>query len=132
MKRIILKRVATNDYGTFGVLIYNSIPFAVTLEPSWRDNLPNVSCIPAETYHCIRYESKKFGETFLVEGVPGRSGILFHKGNVEDDTRGCILVGEEFDPVFGKPGIKMSGDGFSEFKKLIGEDDEFVLEVRWC
>ncbi len=33
----------------------------------------------------------------LVENVPQRKYILFHRGNTAKDTRGCILVGRNYE-----------------------------------
>jgi len=133
-----LIRVATGSNGTFGVLVNGGIPFAVTLERPWRDNVRSLSCIPYGLYRCLRCrvspdyngDSPKFGNTFQVYNVPGRSTILFHKGNLDDDTHGCILVGESFDPIHGRPGIVASTKGFAEFLATLKNVDEFQLEIR--
>ena len=93
---ITLKRIASRDDGTFGVLLADGAPFAVTLERPWRDNRRGESCIPPGAYTCIRVQSPKFGHTWMVKDVPGRSEILFHAGNVFADSHGCILVAERF------------------------------------
>lgn len=33
-------------------------------------------------------------ETFEITGVPGHSNLLFHWGNFNQDSEGCILLGE--------------------------------------
>ena len=91
-----LLRVGESERGTFGVLRQGTIPFAVTLEPPWKDNTVGLSAIPPGTYRCVRMQSPHFGETFEITNVPGRSHVLFHKGNKLEDTEGCILVAEEF------------------------------------
>lgn len=124
-----LIRIADNRIASYGVLIHDRTPFAVSLERPWRNNERNVSCIPPGTYECRRVKSPRFGETFQVMDVPGRSQILFHKGNIDADTHGCICVGEAFNPVLGKPGITQSGEGFSEFLGLLRMTDRFALSV---
>jgi hypothetical protein len=111
------------------VLIQGTIPFAVTLERPWRDNRRNESCIPSGIYQCRKVNSPKFGPTFEVCDVPGRTAILFHKGNLQDDSHGCILIGEAFNPVTGRPGITASKEGFAEFLHLTGMTLEFQLEI---
>lgn len=64
-----------------------------TMEDDWLDNRPNVSCIPPDRYLCKRVISPKFGETFEITGVPGRSHILIHAANVEEHVRGCCGLG---------------------------------------
>ena len=124
-----LVRVSKAQIATYGVLLQGDIPFALTLERPWLDNQPEVSCIPAGDYICRRHESDKFGSTFEVTGVPNRSAILFHKGNIPTDSHGCILVGESFNPVLGQPGITHSGDGFSEFLNMLRMTDSFPLSI---
>ena len=122
MKTMIIRRVSTGPDGTFGVIVYKNIPFALTLEREWKDNRRGISCIPAGNYKCKRVNSPKFGNTFEVTNVPGRSHILFHKGNLDDDSHGCILVGEKFGNINDSPGIHASLEGYNEFmKKLMGE-----------
>lgn len=131
MRVLILKRVATNDDGTWGVLIENDQPFVVTLEDPWLDNKVNVSCIPQGTYSCKRTISPRFGEVFEIQDVEGRTHILVHKGNTEDDTMGCILLGERFDYINDKPAILQSSIGFDEFMLKMVDDDEFTLDIQW-
>ena len=126
---MILARVAPTDVSMYGVLIQGHIPFAVTLERPWRNNERRVSCIPTGTYECRRVKSPKFGDTFQVMHVPNRSEILFHKGNLEDDTHGCICVGEAFNPVLGRPGITQSGAGFGELMHLLRMTNSFALTI---
>ncbi|MBW2645077.1 MAG: hypothetical protein JRE23_02660 [Deltaproteobacteria bacterium] len=133
MRIIILKRVAMTDKGTFGVLITDGFPFALTLEREWKNNQWGISCIPHDQYECMRVKSPKFGDTFQVMDVPNRKHILFHKGNLEDDSHGCILVGEQFEELNGVPAILSSRKGFGEFmQKLEGEDMfQLVILNQW-
>lgn len=124
-----LIRVGESHRGTFGVLRYRQIPFALTLERPWLDNAVAVSCIPPGRYVCRRVRSAKFGITFEVTEVPGRSHILFHKGNTIDDTEGCILVAEEFSGTFDKPMIVSSERGYREFMLLLDGLQSFDLTI---
>ena len=61
-----------------------------TLEPPWLENKPNRSRIPAGTYKIKPRRYNKGGyDSFEIVGVPGRSLILFHAGNVPRNTRGA-------------------------------------------
>lgn len=116
MPDLTLVRVAKTPQATFGVVKFTAgDPFAVTLERPWLNNKRQESCIPAGTYRCQRVQSPKFGDTFEITNVPNRSHILFHAGNVPEDSLGCVLVGERFDPVKGQNGITASREGFAEF-----------------
>ena len=119
-------RVESGKQGTYGVLTIEGKFFCITLEPENLNNLPDLSCIPAGTYHCIGKLSEKFGLCFEVLGVPNRTGILFHYGNVLADTHGCILLGVEYNPLNRK--ILKSLNAWGYFKTIVGED--FTLTIK--
>jgi hypothetical protein len=125
-----LKRVAENEDATFGVLINVDTPFAVTLEPSWEDNKKGISCIPSGPYSCKRVKSPRFGDTFEILDVEGRTHILFHKGNSERNTQGCVLIAEEFGMLNGKAAVLASGRGYREFINILKDVDEFDLIIE--
>lgn len=130
MKQFKLIRIAYIPDGTFGVLFDEDIPFCLTLEREWKDNEENISCIPRGEYLCKRVESPKFGDTFEVCDVPGRSHILFHRGNIEDDSEGCIVIGEQYHKYKNKISIKASREGFAEFKQRTDDINYFKLEIK--
>ena len=111
------------------MVVHNDLPFALTLERQWLDNRSNVSCIPAGTYKCVRVNSPKFGNTFEVTNVPKHTHILFHKGNIDDDSHGCILIGEKFGMIGGSAGIQASAEGFNEFMSIMNGEVGFRLIV---
>jgi len=131
VKILTLKRISHNDYGTFGVLIDETTPFALTLENPWLENRQRVSCIPSGVYWCYRKRSPRFGETFEVKDVPERTDILFHPGNTRADTFGCILVAEQFEYLHGEPAILHSRKGFDEFMKSLEGFNEFAINIIW-
>jgi Family of unknown function (DUF5675) len=128
--RIDLLRVGRSNRGTFGVLRYQQVAFAVTLERPWEDNQQNISSIPAGRYRCRRIRSPRFGNTYEVCDVPNRTNVLFHKGNYLSDTQGCILVGEEFSGTWDKPFVASSERGFSEFMQLLADAPEFDVVIH--
>jgi len=130
--KLILKRIAENIYGTFGVLLKDNIPFALTVERRWLENIRGASCIPAGRYDCVRVRSPKFGNTFMIADVPNRSEILFHKGNIQDDSHGCIIIGEQFESLSGRCAILSSQKGFSEFIELTKDVNEFIIDIIKC
>jgi hypothetical protein len=69
----------------------NRICYALELPD--RDNAPNISCIPAGTYNCVPYSSKKFPNVWSIEDVEGRKDVLIHWGNTTKHTEGCPLLG---------------------------------------
>lgn len=129
---MILKRIASNEYGTFGTLLEGGVPFAVTLERPWINNKRNESCIPIGSYNCKKYYSSKHGSTFEILDVLNRGNgeaIIFHIGNLDDDSRGCILIGEEFGILNGEPAILRSGLGFGEFMRKLAGKNWFKLII---
>jgi hypothetical protein len=79
------------------------------------------SRIPAGIYTCVPYSGTKYKDVYLVKDVPGRTAILFHWGNTERDTEGCILVGLSSGEFSGEPAVLSSKKAFKYFKSLIGE-----------
>jgi len=99
-----------------------------TLELPYRKNCPNLSAIPSGSYLCQRIQSPKFGETFEVQDVPNRKGILFHYGNTVNDTQGCILLGTMFDATSTE--IRNSRVAFQEFLLALHSIDRFKLSIE--
>ena len=100
MNTCTLIRDEDGDHGTFGLLRYGELRLHIA-EPPWRDNQPNLSCVPPGRYNLLPHVSPRFGRCLLVAGVRGRSHILVHAGNVGGDklkglhthTLGCLLPG---------------------------------------
>ncbi|MUM77325.1 hypothetical protein GKC30_06745 [Pseudodesulfovibrio sp. F-1] len=125
-----LVRMESSEAGTFGALRLDGRVFCLTLEPPDRGNAVGLSCIPAGRYQCRRVKSPRFGDTFEVAGVPGRTHILFHRGNVSADTSGCVLLGSRFGVVGGIRGILESGRAFVAFMERCAGQDRFELTIR--
>lgn len=74
-----------------------------TIELPDNGNQKNTSCIPEGAYDVEKITSSTRGEVFYVKDVPGRTGILIHKGNYAAgshvDTLGCILPGMGFEDI---------------------------------
>ncbi len=133
MKTLTLVRVGHLPDGMFGVLLDEAVPFCLTVERPWLNNEVGRSCIPVGRYLCKRVKSPRFGNTFEVTNVPGRSLIRFHTGNIADDSHGCIVVGEQYESLDGKNAVKASGKAFAEFLDRTAGIDAFflnVLEIR--
>lgn len=95
---LLLIRYAYSENSTIGQLFLNGEMFCDTLELPWKNNERRISCIPAGVYP-VRVRKAKESATrkylhLLVEEVPDRDYILFHRGNYPKDTKGCILVGK--------------------------------------
>lgn len=129
MKILTLKRLDENVSGTFGYLFGDNF-MCTTLERTWENNQREISRIPEGEYTCSRIISPKFGETFEVTQVPNRTNILFHRGNLFENSRGCILVGTGYGKINNQWGITDSGAGFSNFYKYLMGENEFKLVIK--
>ena len=117
-------------FGTFGVLKINKEVFCVTLEPPDILNEQNVSSIPAQQYECRKHKSPKFGTTFEVSNVPGRTKVLFHRGNYARDTHGCILLAQHFGKIKEDRVVVNSGTTFKNFMALMSDTNVFHLTIH--
>ena len=95
---LLILRDTFSDESIIGELFLNGERFCDTLELPFRDNQRSVSCIPTGEYK-VRLRLPRESATrdyihLLVQDVPNRDYILFHRGNSAKDTRGCILVGQ--------------------------------------
>lgn len=104
-----IDRIETSANGTFSQLwLYaptgerEVLPY-YGLECPWRDNRPNVSCIPAGWYYLEEHLSNKFGAVPALVGgcvshygdITGlRSHILIHPANRAVELKGCLAVGD--------------------------------------
>jgi hypothetical protein len=133
MLELTLLRVAKKPEGCFGLLLQDGIPFATTIEHTYGDRGdPQYTKIPSGDFICEKTVYYKGGyTTFEITGVVGHSRLLFHKGNDEDDSDGCILVGLGFGFVKGKDAVVNSADGFREFSRRM-YDSKFMLHVKEC
>lgn len=82
---------------------------------SIEDEIRNVklkgeTCIPAGTYKVEKRYSPKFSpktghEMLWVKDVPGFQYILIHTGNTDDDTEGCLVVGDRIGHLNGQRAV---------------------------
>lgn len=140
---IALTRDTRNADGTFGMLSVGGLKLH-TCEDDWLENVRGKSCIPAGNYKLVRGHFPKHGETFEVTGVPGRSSILIHAGNTEEDTEGCILLGLRRDylevrdednpahPMVRKMAVVESRIAFAKFMAAMTGVDAASIEVIWA
>lgn len=99
--KMIINRFHQNEFETLGIGIclnddYQIIYTFYTLELPDKNNKKYVSRIPEGTYYTIKHWHPRLKETFYINHVANRNGILIHRGNYYKDIKGCILVGQSF------------------------------------
>lgn len=127
---VTLKRTQHLSQATLGELtvgLCNHNPI-YTLENPKRDTDKD-SCIAAGIYLCKPYSGEHFKDVYIVENVPNRSAILFHWGNTEKDTLGCILLGNKLGTIENEPAVLESRACYERFRSLIGKN-EFILTIE--
>lgn len=141
MCKVLLLRQSTSDQGTFGILVAQrdgAAPLQLyTGELPWRENRAQISCIPAGTYTCQPWHSRKYPNHYNVIDVPGRSAILFHSGNFSGardkgfltNVEGCILVGKARGTINGQQAVLSSKLAMDALRRYIGEN-RFSLEIQ--
>lgn len=128
MDTLILKRVASNPNGTTGVLVgVDDWPIGVTLEPQQ-------TIIPEGEYSVVAYFSPaRQHDCFLIQNVPGHSGVELHIGNYARDTEGCVLTASSFSLFDDTQMVKDSAHAFNHLWKKYGfaaSTPGFILVVR--
>lgn len=106
---------------------------AITLEHAypakgvWFPKIPKGEFTCVRGIHRLKHMVHDF-TTFEVLGVPGHTNLLFHVGNYNFDSDGCILVGEDTGWKHSHYWIKNSLAAFTRFMSLQTED-QFNLKV---
>ena len=129
---LTLHRFIEANGATMGALLGLSQTL-YTLEEAWRGNKTGISCVPAGTYRCVPHgwepgSTVKKPQTWELQNVPGRTGVLIHIGNYTKDTEGCILAGKGMSI---SPTLSMVNDSDMAIKlmrKEIGSNG-FTLEI---
>ena len=114
-------RLEKSVQGFIGVMMLDSVIFCFTLE------LDDTFVKPG-SYHCKRFHGTRWPNTFELE-VPGHTAVLFHAGNVEADTKGCILLGATTGKLKGDRAVLNSGNTFKQFLDVTKRIESFSLFV---
>ncbi len=139
-----LRRTDKRSDGVFGEFSFEVDPnlpnlfafFAYTLEHAYDDGQGGWQAkLPEGVYTCVRgthalHNGIPF-ETFEITGVAGHKGILFHAGNFNRDSEGCVLLGRDvaINPNTGEEMVTGSKAEFAAFMARLDGVDSFQLEV---
>lgn len=145
MTEVVLRRFANTEDGVFGKMYLPNLPVLYTMEEDWKENQPNISCIPAGVYELRRIFSPKHQcEVFQVMNVPGRNMIEIHIANTEEDVEGCIGIGlypceikradedQTGHPQRFKRAVCQSRAAFNRFMKYMTGRNTARLTVEWA
>ncbi len=126
---ITLDRFRSDNDGTFGHLLsdINEI-LCYTCELPWRQNQPEISCIPCGVYQVEPYSSPLHPDVWHLMNVPNRIAILIHQGNTILDVRGCICVGDSLGTVKDLPAVLHSIDTFKMLKTQLPASFEIKIQ----
>jgi hypothetical protein len=100
--------------GINGKLYVDGILHSYCIELPWKDNRPQVSCIPEGQYKLEKRSSEHFGHHLLVLDVRDRELILIHPANdAKKELKGCIA------PVTALTGVGTGTESRTAFNSLI-------------
>ena len=129
---MFLERTAYLKTGIWGKLITDDKVY-VTLEHAFinpkADGFRPI--LQSGVYPCVRgmHQLKRMSvpfETFEITNVPGHTGILFHVGNFNGDSEGCVLLGNSSNT----NQLFNSADAFTAFMKSLKGINSFNLRVE--
>jgi len=127
--RLVLERISYGPRATVGLLRWSDT-LLYTLEDAWRDNRRRESCIPDGIYTVRPRRFYRGGYDALeIAGVPGRSEILFHRGNTAADVQGCIVLGTGLDALNGEIAVLGSAAAWDRFFPVWG-NRTFELTIK--
>lgn len=146
LPRLVLTRYWYEGERTLGELHCEGEFVAYTMEPGSDDT--DAPRIPVGFYHMVRHEDPdgskgfRYTDTWALEGRDishdehddtKRTVVLFHKGNWDQDTRGCILLGMMIGRLGKGPAeetaVMASRDAMDRLRGFLG-DGEAYLTVK--
>lgn len=126
----VIRNILTSEY-TVGKLYIDSVFYCHTIEDRYReiekkeDKIYGLTAIPCGSYPVVLDFSSKYSKLMPhILDVPYFEGIRIHCGNSDEDSLGCIIVGEYCHGVAGG-WVKNSRIAYSKvFSKLKGASDK--------
>jgi len=126
-----LRRIEFREDGIFSELY---LPDGKILAHTLEHSFASVPKLYDGTFNCVRGVHKLHNnvpfQTFEITGVSGHTGILFHVGNWNDDSDGCVLLGSGMAQSSKGQMVTGSMTTFTEFMTLLQGLDQFELIVE--
>lgn len=138
MTDVRIDRVKSDVFGTFGRLRTSGGFGAISIECPWLGNRRSVSCVPPGVYDVEWTDSPRFGRPmYVLTGVPDRSGIRMHPGNLAGDVdaglishfAGCIGLGARVGMLGRQRAVLVSAPTLIAFEDHMGRKP-FSLEIH--
>jgi len=141
--KLALERIATDGASTIGILFLDGVFQCFALEDQYRAvKVAGETRIPAGTYRIgLRNEgglAQKYASRFpdihrgmlWLRDVPGFRWVYLHVGNRDDDTLGCILVGDAATATAGDMMVGASRAAYRRFYPVVVDAAEAgALEI---
>jgi len=134
VKRLTLTRHWYEPDRTIGELHCEDEFVAFTMEPGGADT--DAPRVPVGFYHLVRHDGPdlKYKDTWALAGRdvshdprPGlRSAILFHAGNWDEQTLGCILLGMSIGRLNNETAMISSGDALNNLRDLLNKGEGYL------
>lgn len=117
--KLKLIRLEETPEGAVGVLMFEDRVFCLTLEPDAGDSVRFQ--IPAGIHPLRQFKGTKETKwhNTLEVIVKDHTALLFHSGNVEKHSLGCVLLGSEASKLRGQRAVLNSGNTFTRFKEEV-------------
>ena len=133
MKTIILQRYSDNKDDTLGLFFLDGRFCSYTLEDEYRkDKIKGETRIPAGEYLIrireedtpltLKYRGKYawFENHIEILDIPNFKGVYIHIGNYDENTDGCVLLGDAANNnTIGKGVISYSTNAYERFYKEV-------------
>jgi hypothetical protein len=93
LSQCVLGKMYIMDEFPATIAVPTQAPIGSTLELPWRNNLNEISRIPAGLFTASTRDNGDKGWRIQLDVVPGRKLVQIHLGNFPANTIGCILLG---------------------------------------
>ena len=103
-------------------------PFII-IEPLWHQNQENASCVPEGTYNLAWRTFPQHGRRLWVRDTSPRTDILFHAGNFQKDTHGCLLPNLRFGIANNQPRGYESQKALALIEATVAPEEEIELII---
>jgi hypothetical protein len=125
MKTLTLLTFEDTPQGLIGVLLIDGHYVCDTLEPGMKSRWR----IPAGIYDVKKFKGKKYSDTYEII-VAGHTAVLFHWGNTDEHTDGCVLVGRRTGKLGLVRAVLHSRVAFDEdFIPAMGNANKAILQI---